>query len=156
MDERVTVPQAARLLGISEGAVRQRIQRGTLRSERNDQGHVYVVISRDNDEQTSEKTASESRLVETLERQNEFLQRQLEAEREANRENRRLLAAALERIPEIEAPREPRESPQTGTESRSSTAPPPEQQKPTSREEAPLTEEEPEGRSWWRRVFIGE
>ena len=42
------------------------------------------------------------------------LREQLEAERQADAEARRLLMAALERIPpQIEAPREPRESPQT-------------------------------------------
>ena len=46
-----------------------------------------------------------------------FLERHVEEEREANRENRRLLAAALERIPpQIEAPREEREAPESASE----------------------------------------
>ena len=74
-----------------------------------------------------------------------FLERQVEEEREANRENRRLQAAALERIPpQIEAPREEREVPESASEEPTSTSPPPEQQEATSR----LQE-----RSWWRRMF---
>ena len=43
-------------------------------------------------------------LVEVLREQVEDLRARLDREQEANRENRRLLAAALERIPELEAP----------------------------------------------------
>ena len=50
-----------------------------------------------------------------MESEIDHLREQLDKEREANRENRRLLAAALERIPAIEAS-EARESPQTGSE----------------------------------------
>jgi hypothetical protein len=43
------------------------------------------------------------------------LEHQLEAEREANRENRRLLAAALDRIPQqLEAPAEPPQTVEEG------------------------------------------
>ena len=59
-------------------------------------------------------------LVESLQDQVKYLREQLDAEREATRENRRLLAAALERIPELEAPPdtppEPRELPQKSAE----------------------------------------
>jgi hypothetical protein len=41
------------------------------------------------------------------------LREQLEAERQAQAEARRLLMAALERIPQLEAPQETRESPET-------------------------------------------
>ena len=52
-----------------------------------------------------------------------FLERQVEEEREANRENRRLLAAALERIPpQIEAPREEREAPESASEEPTNTS----------------------------------
>ena len=83
----------------------------------------------------------------------EPLEQQLEREREANRENRRLLAAALERIPAIEPPEAP-VSPEsaapasdTTTEPRSATE---EQQEQTSQAQA-----RPQERSWWRRMFGG-
>ncbi|MBV9455146.1 MAG: hypothetical protein JOZ19_13675 [Rubrobacter sp.] len=82
-------------------------------------------------------------LVESLQDRIQSLERQLATAEERDRENRRLLAAALERIPAIEAPPdtqaspEPRESPQTASEE------PPGTQVP----------QEGERRSWWRRLF---
>ena len=52
-------------------------------------------------------------LISELRAHNDTLRAQLEAERQGHAEARRLLAAALERIPAIEAPSEPRESPET-------------------------------------------
>jgi septal ring factor EnvC (AmiA/AmiB activator) len=54
-------------------------------------------------------------LVKHMKSEIDHLREQLDKEREANRENRRLLAAALERIPAIEAGDE-RESPVPATE----------------------------------------
>jgi hypothetical protein len=75
------------------------------------------------------------------------LQDRVRSLEEANRENRRLLAAALERIPpQLEAPAapsEPRESPETDAPPRSGTPGPPEAEEPT------------ESRPWWRRMFGG-
>jgi hypothetical protein len=42
---RVTVPDAAALLGLSEDAVRSRLKRGTLRTEKGDNGTIFVVLS---------------------------------------------------------------------------------------------------------------
>ena len=41
---RVTVVKAAELLGLTEGAVRQRIKRGTLPIEKPVDGSVYVLL----------------------------------------------------------------------------------------------------------------
>jgi hypothetical protein len=41
---RVPLRQATTLLGISKNAVRQRIRRGTLRSEKGEDGRVYVYL----------------------------------------------------------------------------------------------------------------
>jgi len=71
------------------------------------------------------------------------LREQLEAERQAHAEARRLLAAALERIPAIEAPSEPRESPETVEEQ-------PERAEPRS---VTVESQESVQRPWWRRVF---
>src|SRR5215204_6800788 len=128
---KVTVVRAAEILGLTEGAVRQRLKRGTLPFEKAEDGSVYVLLhrthartdadnTRTNTDSTNDNTADQvfSPLVESLEDQVQFLREQLAAEREANRENRRLLAAALERIPEIEPAREapePREAHETGS-----------------------------------------
>ena len=97
---RVTVQEAARLLGISEGAVRARIHRGTLETER-DSGTVYVRINAD--DTTNERT-EQSELAQTLREYNASLERQLNAEREASAEHRRIVAGLVQRIPELEAP----------------------------------------------------
>jgi hypothetical protein len=72
---------------------------------------------------------------------------QLEAERQAHAEARRLLMAALERIPpQLEAPSEARESPETVEE------------EPERAESHSATVESQEGvqrRSWWSRIFGG-
>ena len=119
MHNHLTVPEAAKALGISEGAIRQRINRGTLEHEKGDDGRVYVHIRDTNDVQDNVQhgTYDLSVLVESLQDQVQYLRQKLDESEEANRENRRLLAAAFERIPEIEAPEsrqdnlsEPRES----------------------------------------------
>jgi excisionase family DNA binding protein len=134
---RVTVQEAARLLGISEGAVRARIHRGTLETER-DSGTVYVRLNVD--DTTNERT-EQSELVQTLREYNASLERQLNAEREASAELRRIVAGLVQRIPELEAPSEPRESPETATEQEA--------------EPRPAGGQEGAQRPWWRRIFEG-
>ncbi len=138
MHERLSVPDAAKRLGISEGALRQRINRGTIEHEKDGQGRVYVFVQDTHTKQHDEQYSDLSMVVEILRDQVEHLRRELAEEREANRENRRLLAAALERIPELEAPSEARESPEAASEEPDKGAPP-----PTGEER----------RSWWRRLF---
>jgi hypothetical protein len=41
---RLTIQETARQLGVSEGAVRKRVNRGTLRSEKEEDGRVYVYL----------------------------------------------------------------------------------------------------------------
>src|SRR3954471_6992732 len=43
-DRRVTVPEAAVLLGLSEDAICSRLKRGTLRKEKGIDGTVYVAL----------------------------------------------------------------------------------------------------------------
>jgi excisionase family DNA binding protein len=42
--DRLTIQEAARQLGISEGAVRKRVTRKTLQHEKDDDGRVYVYL----------------------------------------------------------------------------------------------------------------
>jgi hypothetical protein len=110
------VAEAANALGITVDAVRSRVKRGTIDYERKG-GRVYVLLGtdearpgRDQDtDQVSDQGAreSEDRTAELI----TTLREQLQAERQAHAEARRLLAAALERIPpQLEAPSEARES----------------------------------------------
>ncbi len=173
---KLTVQEAADVLETSVDAVRQRIKRGKLeRAEPDDpsDNRVYVWLDGDHAETRHEAKVDGSpngdALVESLQDQVEYLRDQLEREREANRENRRLLAAALERIPpQLEAPREsppePRESPVSPGPTRTPTeGAEPAQTAP----ERPFTREEGERQSnapgpqetlhrpWWRRMFGG-
>jgi hypothetical protein len=127
--KRLTVQQAAAHLGISEGAVRNRIKRGTLRAER-EAGRVYVLLA---GAANRDEPNDESQLVAVL-------REQLAAERQAHAEARRLLAAALERIPAIEAPSETPQAPETAEEAPGRAGP------------RSATEGAQEGarRPWWR------
>jgi hypothetical protein len=140
---RLTVIEAADVLGLTEGAVRARIKRGTLNAER-EGNTVYVRLDAD---EMVDRRDDQTALVDALRDQIDTLKRQLDAERTANIENRRLLAAALERIPpQLEAPQEPPEARETPSE-------PAHREEPFTSEERP--QEAAQRRSWWRRVFGG-
>jgi hypothetical protein len=132
---RYSVPEAAQQLGISEGAVRTRLSRGTLDSVK-EGGKVYVVLNLDTtstqQDETHDMPPSEpTALISAKDDLIAALREQLAAERRANEENRRLLAAALERIPQLEAPAEatgatetPAEGTQRGTDPENQQASP--------------------------------
>ena len=151
-DTRLTLRQAAAALGVSESAIRKRVERGTLRSDKGADGRRYVYVHNvadnvaDEGEDTS-VTREHDALISELRAHNDTLREQLEAERQGHAEARRLLLEALAKIPPaIEAPSEQRESPQTVEEE-------PERAEPHS-----TTVESQEGaqrRPWWRRVFGG-
>jgi hypothetical protein len=114
---RATVSEAADIIGISAEAVRMRIRRGTLPSERHE-GTVYVILDTDRTQRVGDMSGNVSgdrtdELLEALRGQVHDLRDQLQAERQGHAEARRLLAAALERIPAIEAPQEPSEASKT-------------------------------------------
>jgi hypothetical protein len=135
-----TLTDAARVLGTSDGALRQRIRRGTLESYK-EQGRVYVYLHH-TDTVQDDVHAPESHTLRSADERTELLERELErahelirSAEERDRETRRLLAAALERIPpQLEAPAE---ATQTVDE--------PQQHSATGGVERP----------WWRRVFRG-
>ena len=95
--DRVTVHDAARRLGISEDAVRMRVKRGTLEAER-EGGRLYVLLT---DEPTVEPTDRTNELIAELRDRVRSLESQLDHERDANRENRRIIAGLTQRIPEL-------------------------------------------------------
>jgi hypothetical protein len=140
---RVTVPEAGVILGLSEDAVRSRLKRGTLAKEKGRDGTVFVVLGSDKiaNQPTTGQPPDQSTLVEVLRDQVSFLRQQLNEEREANRENRRIIAGLVQRVPELEAAPELRESPKTvSNEGIKATM-------------APLEPEQ--RRSWLYRFFFG-
>ena len=128
-----TVEQAADTLDLTPGRIRQMLRAGDLEGippeESGARGWripAAVVEERRRNaprkEQAPPGDPHAAELVEVLREQVEDLRARLDREQEANRENRRLLAAALERIPELEAPREPSEA-EEPRESPESTGP---------------------------------
>jgi excisionase family DNA binding protein len=147
MADKLTVSEAAEALGITRDAVYKRIERDKIRHERDADGQLYVYVDKSGTSQRQNVQSESGALTSALEARIESLERQLEEardrERQANerdRENRRLLAAALERIPpQLEAPSE-----EASSEARESSVPKSEGDSPTP-EEAP--------RTWWRKIL---
>ena len=154
--QRVSVDEAARALGLSVDAVRKRVQRGTIEHEKDAAGRVRILLdSPDNastlrDErpdttgQASALVAAKDETIEELRDRVRRLEHELDTRNEEIRRRDHLLAAALERMPALEAPQEPRESPTPSPEASEGTTPQPE------REEA---EETAQPRPWWRRII---
>ena len=154
-EQRLTLAEAAEVLGISKDAVRMRVRRRSLRSEKGGDGRVYVFVDATGDDvrtEPSEATDTSREVVEVLQAQVEDLRARLDRETEANRENRRIIAALTSRIPEIEppgspSPTEPRESDLSASEERPTSTP----TEPSSGPETPTSR-------WlrpWRRIFGG-
>lgn len=149
---RVTIREAAGLEGVGEGAIRKRIERGTLRHDKGADGRVYVYLSTGHDTSHDAGTASGEQL-EDLRGQLGYMRQLLDAEREANRENRRIIAALAQRIPEIEPP-EPRGRSEEAARSDADT--PAGESHRTDDAGDPRRSQEPEGitdrlRRWLRR-----
>ncbi len=147
---RHTVAEAADMLGISTGAVRNRLSRGTLRSTK-EKGKVYVLLYADMSRGAKRDTddtpgGMPDALADDLREQVRYLRDQLRREQDAHAEARRIIAGLVQRVPELEAPREQTESPQTVEEEPGGTSP---------RPDAPGPQTGVERRSWWRRLFGG-
>ena len=165
--QRHSIPQAAKALGLTEEAVRQRVKRGTLDSIKVG-GKLFVLLdtdrsevsssapeqpvndtSKDRSNDTSDDLSKDtSRLVDALEDEVAHLRRQLDQANERDRENRRIIAGLVQRVPELEAARdftpEALEAPVTASEGTNSTGGSREPQEPSQR------------RSWLHRFFLGE
>jgi len=145
MDERLTVAEAAERLDITKEAVRKRIHRGTLRSDKDADGTVRVYVPASEMPSGTASSTDRDELVSELRNHVADLREQLEAERQAHAEARRLLLEALTKIPPaIEAPATP--------EARDSRVSPGSTETPTEGREGPQMGPE---RPWWRRVFGG-
>ena len=141
--EKVTVPEAAKLLGVTQSAVRKRIQRGTIPWDKDGEGRIYVYV--DPSEVRLETGSgrlrdasmglSRDELVAELRDQVNFLRGELER-KDA------LLRSLMQRILELEPAAESREARETAAEG-------PGKGKPSGADE-PTTQ-----RSWLMRFFFG-
>jgi hypothetical protein len=148
---RVTIQEAAKRLGVKDGAIRKRIERGTIDSDKDpESGRVYVYVDappvdengagydeRDTGYGAGNDTTypiGYDMLVQSQQEQIEFLRRELER-KDA------ILLNMTEAMKSLEAPAEPRESPVTYSE---------------EQDNGGLPQDAAEGqekRSWWRRFF---
>ncbi len=143
--QRLTVPEAATVLGVTVDAVRGRVRRGTIDHERDETGKVYVWVDATEADRLRPSATdggpspppAQSELVEVL-------KAQLEAEREANRENRRIIAGLIQRVPELEPPRDGPHGSETDAETAEGVDAPVGQVGRDTASSRP---------SWWRRFF---
>jgi hypothetical protein len=143
------VGDAAQELGISTDAVRKRISRGSLRSDR-ENGHVRVWLDDSGMEAGREAQVESRALVEVLQDHITDLRAQLEAEREARRRADTIIAqltqanaALAARVPELEAA-ESREETAEGAAEEMERADP---------HSNAVEAQEGAQRPWWRRMF---
>ncbi len=147
---RLTVPDAAKALGISPEAVRNRLSRGTLESTRED-GSVYVLLPADRAQHTGDISpdipvesstliSAKDETITDLREQILFLRSELVTRNEELRRKDHIIAALTERIPELEPASEPRESHESVSED-------------DGREEERGGIGGPPRRPWWQRVF---
>jgi excisionase family DNA binding protein len=148
---RVTVAEAAQLLGLSAEAVRSRVQRGTLKSTK--VGNTVNVLlddpaqTRPNTDEDTARTGAQAHpnvdqteFIASMQDQIDTLKRELEDRKEEARRKDAILMTLAQRVPELEAAPEPRESPVTSSEQQGSG---------TARSD----DGEMQKRSWWKRFF---
>ena len=151
---RLPVTEAANILGTDTEATRQRIKRGTLPTERDEEGNVFVLLKRTAADSTrkdangtDDGTHTNANRIDDGKDDKERLiaqkRDQLREERETNRENRRIIAGLVQRVPELELVRGPREAPVSASAQPGNGEAPEDQDGPQER------------RSWWRRIFEG-
>ena|SRR5215212_486895 len=151
---RATVEEAARILGTSENAVRKRIERGTLASEKVD-GVRYVLLLDSDMPQHAADTAVDTAAdmsqdlalmqahLDSMQEQVGYLKSVVHIRDEELRRKDHIIAALTERIPELEAPRETSRSARTPSVD-------------TGKGEVPSEEKpRPTQRSWLHRFFFG-
>jgi hypothetical protein len=142
---RLTLRQAADVLGISKEAVRKRAIRGSLPADKDPDGRVYVCLDVPVDTEV-DAGADVSVSGDPRDRLIAHLQGEVEAWREEARRKDHIIAGLIERLPpQLEESQEPSESSVAGTS-------------PGPREEPFTREEKPQERRrspWWRRMFGG-
>ena len=142
---RVTIQEASRIMGVSEGAIRKRVKRATLDHDKAPDGRIYVYLpgtTRGIDERLDEVPHPNSEaLISQLREENAYL-------RDENRRKDEIIMQQALTVRQLTAapPQEPSEAPggpETATEG-------------AGRGEVPTDQQEPaERRSWWRRLWEG-
>ncbi len=150
---RLTVQEAAEVLGTTVDAVRMRARRGSLESEKEPDGRVYVYLNDDSSETKHRPNGEPTALILAKDETIAVLKEQLQAEREAHREARRIIAGLVQRVPELEASASPpgQHQPRETAAQETANASP----SPSSSASDAGTQDSPRRAPWWRRVFGG-
>ena len=144
--DRLTIQDAARRLGVSEGAIRKRVARKTLRYDKAEDGRIYVYLDEGDtrgvdDVQDAGVVRESEALISRLEGEVEFLRDQVRRQQE-------IIAQQALTMRQLSAPQEasePPEAPETVGESPEEASPRPDSPSP----------QEPVQRPWYRRWFGG-
>ncbi len=139
--DRVTVTEAAEMMGVTQSAIRKRVQRGTISWDKDAEGRIYVYVDpsetrpETGEDRTRDTVTGQSRdeVLEAYKDQVEFLRRELERKDT-------IIMSLTQRIPELEAPSEPQRATESASEG-------------PVRDDGPPAEERPQRRSWWRAFF---
>jgi seryl-tRNA synthetase len=142
--QKLALHEAAEHLGITADALRQRIRRGETYETTKENGRVYIWLDTDRTESKHEPDVEPDALISQMQARIDSLERQLSEANEANRENRRIIAALTHRIPELPPP-DVREKPGSVDETAERVNPsPPEEPREEGRQ-----------RPWYQRWFGG-
>src|SRR5215217_7893038 len=145
---RYTIADAARALGVTQQAIHGRINRGTIPTERGENGKQYVFLTTDEIQEQREQRVINpgthglmNDYITALKSEIESLKADREVWQEEAKRKDTIIMALTNRIPELEAPSEPTpeatESPLKDSDTQSRGVIPP----------------TPQNRSWWRRIF---
>ncbi len=162
---RMTVQEAAEALGVTVEAIRGRMHRGKYLKEKDDEGRVFVLLTHDqlptgraevhelsgtrSGERSDDRSqtdapsvyrrvdAADEGLVEELRGEVAYLKEVIATRDEELRRKDAILLTLAQRVPELEAPQSAQDAPQ----------------EPPYGAGGVEVGEEPERRSWWRRVF---
>jgi hypothetical protein len=134
----VDVKQAAEVLGISSEGVRQRIRRGSLESEKDTDGRVYVFLEgEDLDGDPSERDKDE--VMTRIKDEISFLRQELATRDEEIRRRDAVLLSLSEGLKALNPLPAPRESDVSASDAQGNDVPP----------------EQERHRSWLHRLFFG-
>lgn len=145
------VPEAARLLGITQDAVRKRIARNTIEHGKRQDGRVWVRLDTSETTRDIDRPDDRDKLLDALHDQIETLKEQLVGEREANRENRRIIAGLTQRIPELTSAPAPDSAPEPTGATETTITKPQEGSRNADPHAAPQTRQR--RRTLWERIF---
>jgi hypothetical protein len=121
---RVSVYQAAEIMGVTVDAIRKRVSRGTISHERDEDGRVWVVLDTDQDSASKVRDADQPQsasdaLISEMRNRIAFLEQEMEAWREESRRKDTIIMNMTEAMKALNPP-----APEGSSEARESDVSP--------------------------------